>query len=156
VLGPDERGGDTFGPASGLGKEEARNVATITIAMELLIFARSPDRSGTVVDHDDQARDIARQLVVGVAHVLTGYGINRWRFQPGRFLGKDEIDERKLTQWPGRIYRLGLSWDEAVRDEDYKGAGADTVDGGDVLFETTTETEGAGGNELPSASTEVP
>ncbi len=154
VLQSDEQTGDVFSNAQGLGEEAARNMAMITIGMEALVFGRAT--KGGVVDHDEQCRCVARQLVVALAHVLQGYGIASLKLQPGRFLSREQLEERRLTQWPGRVYRLGFSWDEAVRDTDYKGDGADTVDGGDVTYETDYETEGAGGAELPSASTEVP
>jgi hypothetical protein len=151
----DSRTGDGFGPAVGLGTEAERNLMLITIGMEALIFGRAPKPAG-VVDHDDQCRSIAKQLIVAITHVIADlYGILRWRLQPGRFLSREELEERRLTGWPGRVYRLGFSWDEAIRDTDYKGEGASTVDAADITYETETETEGAGGHELPGAHTEV-
>lgn len=156
VLQRDQGIGDTYGPPKGRGLPEAPNLMLRTVGMELLVFARSTERSGSSVDHEDQADDIVRQLLVALYHVFQQYEGPRWRPGPGRFLRKEEIDERRLQQWPGRIYRLPFSYDEAVRDEDYKGAGADTIEGGDFDVQTDTETLGAGGAELPSANTELP
>jgi hypothetical protein len=153
-LKSDDRTGDTFGPAAGRGPAEAQNLMLTTTAMEALIFGRCPKPAG-VVDHDDQCRAIRDQLIVALAHIFDSYGIIRWRLQPGRFLTREEIDERRLQSWPGRIYRLAFSWDEGIQDRDFKGDGAHTVDGGDVTYETETETQGPGGSELPGASTEV-
>jgi hypothetical protein len=150
----DSRTGDTFGPARGLGTESERNLHKITIGMEALIFGRAA-KPAAIVDHDDQCRAIATQLIVGLTHVLAGKGEVIWRLQPGRFLTREELDERRLTGWPGRVYQLGFSWDEAITDTDYKGIGAPTVDSDDVTYETETEVEGPGGSELPSANTEV-
>lgn len=155
VLQRDQATGDTIGPPKGRGKVDARNLFLETVGMELLIYARSPEKGATSVDHEDQADAIRRQLLVGLYHVFQSYDGPRWRLGVGRFLAKQEIEELRLQQWTGRIYRLPFSYDEAVKDTDYKGAGADTVEGGDFTFETETETEGAGGTELPCASTEV-
>lgn len=156
VLQSDERTGDGFGPAKARGTPAARNLMLMTPGMELLVFARSRESGAVALDHEEQARDIARQLIAALYSVFAGYGGQRWRLQPGRFLTAAELEERHLTQWAGRVYRLGFSWDEAVTSANYKGDGADTVEGGDFAFDTTYETEGTGGNELPSACTEVP
>jgi hypothetical protein len=124
--------------------------------MELLVFARSTARSGQTVDHEDQADAIVEQLLVALYHVFQQFDGPRWRPSPGRFLTKQEIEERRLQQWTGRIYRLPFAFDTTVKDENYKGVGLDTVAGGDFDIETDTETLGQGGTELPGASTELP
>lgn len=156
VLQSDERTGDGFGPPKGLGTAAARNVALYTIGMELLIFARATVRGATTVDHDDQARCLAKQLIVALQRSFESFNNQRWRATMLRFLTKEELEERRLTQWPGRVYRIAFSFDDTVKDQDYKGEGADTIDGGDIDYETEYETTGQGGNELPSAGTETP
>jgi hypothetical protein len=156
VLQSDERTGDGFGPPRGLGTAAARNLAIFTIGMELLIFARSTARGATAVDHDDQARCLAKQLIVALQRSFEGFGNQRWRATQLRFLSREEVDERRLTQWPGRVYRIAFTFDDTVKDQDYKGAGADTIDGGDIDYQTDFETQGQGGNELPEAHTEAP
>jgi hypothetical protein len=156
VLQRDQGTGDTTGPPRGRGLAEARNLMLLSIGMELLIFARSTARTNQTVDHEDQSDDIRKQVLVALYHVFQGYDGVRWRVGPGRFLTKQEIDERHLQSWPGRIYRLPFSFDDTVKDENYKGSGLDTIDGGAIDYETETETLGQGGTELPSASTELP
>ena len=156
VLQRDQGVGDTTGFPRGRGKSDARNLWLRTIGMELLVFARSTERSGQTVDHEDQADDIVAQLLAALYHVFQAYDGPRWRPGQGRFLTKEEIDERHLQTWTGRIYRLPFSFDTTIKDENFKGTGLATIDGGDIDYETETETTGAGGTELPSASTELP
>jgi hypothetical protein len=156
VLQSDDRGGDGFGPPRGRGKAEAPNIALYTVGMELLIFARSKSRGAVAIDHDDQARCLAKQLIVALQRSFEGFNNQRWRATVLRFLTKEELEERRLTQWAGRVYRIAFSYDDTATARDYQGEGADTIDGGDFDYQTDYETQGQGGTELPSAGTEAP
>lgn len=113
--------GDGWGPPRArLRNENAVLIMQRTIRMRFTVYAQSTHANAAALDHEDETDKLVEQLGLALYHVVKAQLKLELRFGQSAFLTKEQIEQLRMIDWPGRIYVMPFEFDVGIYNLDWK------------------------------------
>jgi len=125
------------------------------IGFRVRVWTRSTLDGAIAMDHERIADHVVDQILLAMRAIVSGRK-TEWRVTGGGLLSAADLSELGAQSWAGVVYELRCQIDRGVTDRTYQDVAASEATAGGTGgfgFANTETVTGAGGRELPSAST---